>query len=73
MATTEHAYRICSKTVMDTSDPTIDFDVDGISNHYWDFQHVIKPNWNEGRSGKKQLELAVNQIRKDGKEGTLIV
>ena len=28
-------YQICSKTVMDTSDPYISFDNDGISNHYY--------------------------------------
>ena len=28
-------YKICSKTVMDISDPEISFDKEGISNYYW--------------------------------------
>ena len=27
-------YRICAKTVMDTSDPDIEFDEKGVSNHW---------------------------------------
>ena len=35
-------YKICKKTVMDTSDKYINFDQNDISNHYWDFQNKIK-------------------------------
>ena len=33
-------YRICTKTVMDTSDPDITFDADGISSHWHSYQSL---------------------------------
>ena len=35
-------YQICTKTVMDTSDPNIIFDQNGVSNHYYDFHRHLK-------------------------------
>ena len=52
---------------MDTSDPGITFDKDGISNHYWDFQDVVKPNWHPDALGWKKLEHYVEEIIKAGK------
>jgi N-acetyl sugar amidotransferase len=60
-------YSLCSKTVMDTTDPSIVFDKDGVSNHYWDFQNNVKPNWHTGLKGRADLEKIVDQIKKDGK------
>jgi N-acetyl sugar amidotransferase len=60
-------YQICLKTVMDTTDPGISFDSDGISNHYWDFQRVVKPNWNPSEAGRKSLALQVEAIKEAGK------
>lgn len=59
-------YQICTKTVMDTSDPTIVFDADGISNHYWDFERIVKPNWQTGASGRAQLEQMVKEMKAAG-------
>ncbi|MBI5330961.1 MAG: N-acetyl sugar amidotransferase [Betaproteobacteria bacterium] len=60
-------YQICAKTVMDTSDPGTTFDQDGISNHYWDFHNVVKPNWRPNEQGRQELERRVETIRKAGK------
>ena len=60
-------YQICTKTVMDTTDPGITFDKDGISNHYWDFHNVVKPNWYPDALGRKKLEHEVEKIIKAGK------
>src|SRR5688572_29276058 len=35
-------YQMCSKTVMDTTDPDISFDAKGISNHYYEYQALAK-------------------------------
>lgn len=35
-------YQMCTKTVMDTTDPDIVFDQNGISNHYYQFQETAK-------------------------------
>ncbi|OSO90597.1 LPS biosynthesis protein [Cylindrospermopsis raciborskii CENA303] len=60
-------YQICTKTVMDTSDPGITFDQDGISNHYWNFQKVIKPNWYNNSQGLARLEQTVETIKNTAK------
>lgn len=60
-------YQICTKTVMDTSDPGISFDKDGISNHYYDFQNVVKPNWYPDERGRQELERRVDKIKQAGK------
>jgi N-acetyl sugar amidotransferase len=52
---------------MDTSDPGITFDSNGISNHYWDFQSVVKPNWHPDEQGRQILERRVEMIKKAGK------
>ena len=31
-------YQMCAKTVMDTTDPDIKFDQEGISNHYYEYK-----------------------------------
>lgn len=61
-------YQICTKTVMDTSDPGIIFDRDGISNHYWDFHNVVKPNWHPDERGRQELERRVAEIKDAGKD-----
>ena len=63
---TEKAHMVCNKTVMDTSDPSIRFDENGISNHYWDYQEEVKPIWENGLGGRKNLELQVKEIKKEG-------
>jgi len=53
---------------MDTSDPTITFDQDGISNHYWDFHKLIKPKWNTGHEGLAKLEQTIKTLKDTGKD-----
>ncbi len=60
-------YQICTKTVMDTSDPDITFDSNGVSNHYWDFHNITKQNWNAGPGGREKLERDVEAIKRAGK------
>ena len=59
-------YQICSKTVMDTSDPSITFDEEGISNHYWQFHNIVKPNWHPD-SGHFELSRHIERIKASGK------
>ena len=60
-------YQICTKTVMDTSDPGITFDESGISNHYWDYHKNVKSNWFRGEEGQKILTKEIHKIKKEGK------
>jgi N-acetyl sugar amidotransferase len=58
-------YQLCSKTVMDSSDPSSKF-INGVSDHYLDFKNYVEPNWDTGESGKKYLERIVAKIKKEG-------
>jgi len=60
-------YQICTNCVMDTSDPGIVFDENGICDHCKDFETNIKPNWNTGEEGRKYLEKCVAEIKRSGK------
>lgn len=56
-------YQICTKTVMDTSDPSIKFDNNGVSNHFWDFETKVKPNWHIGPGGQSRLDRKIKEIK----------
>jgi N-acetyl sugar amidotransferase len=60
-------YQICTKLVIDTSDPDAYFDADGICNHYHDFKKVVEPRWDTGAKGKMQLERAIAAIKQAGR------
>lgn len=59
--------QVCKTTVMDTTDPDIRFNEEGICNYVDYFEQVQKPNWHPNRKGREILEKAVEQIKKDGK------
>lgn len=60
-------YQICTKTIMDTSDPNIVFDESGISDYYHNFHQNILPNWDTGVKGEKEINQLADKIRNDGK------
>lgn len=59
-------YQICTKTIMDTSDPNIIFDENGISDYYHNFQNVILPNWHTDQGGYDELMKIAQKIKKEG-------
>ena len=59
-------YQICTKTIMDTSDPNIFFDESGISDYYHNFQNVILPNWHTDEKGYAELMQVAEKIKKEG-------
>lgn len=60
-------YKICTKTIMDTSDPNIIFDENGVSDYYHNFHHVILPNWKTGDEGMTELLKVADKIKQDGR------
>lgn len=60
-------YQICTRTVMDTTDRRIQFDPDGVSNHWYDYQAVAARSLREAQEGRRAFERIADQIRKDGK------
>lgn len=60
-------YQICTKTIMDTSDPNIVFDENGVSDYYHNFQNTILPTWDTKEKGHAALMKLAEKIKKDGK------
>lgn len=60
-------YQICTKTIMDTTDPTIIFNEKGESDYYTNYIKAIEPNWHTGEKGHSQLLQIAEKIKKDGK------
>ena len=60
-------YQICTKTIMDTSDPNITFNNLGESDYYTNYVETITPNWNTNEGGHKELMKIAEKIKKDGK------
>ena len=60
-------YQICSKTVMDTSDPGIKFDENGICDHVYDFENFVKPHWDTSEKGLNRLHKLFEKIKNEGK------
>lgn len=63
---TSRKYQICTKTIMDTSDPNIIFDKNGISDYYHNFHNVMLPNWHTDERGMKELMAVSEKIKKEG-------
>ena len=61
-------YRLCRRCVMDTSDPGIKFDEDGICDHCHDFEEVVKPHWHTDELGRKELNSIIDEIKREGKD-----
>lgn len=59
-------YRVCTRTVMDTSDPDIRFDDDGVSNYVHDFA-AFMDSLPSPEERKALLEKRVAQIKAEGR------
>ena len=60
-------YQICKNCVMDTSDPKIIFDENGVCDNCHSFYKVIKPTWIPNERGKAYLEHEFCKIKKEGR------
>lgn len=60
-------YQICTKTIMDTTDPGIIFNEAGESDYYTNYIENIKPNWHTDERGYKELMKTADKIIKEGK------
>src|SRR6185295_620818 len=62
--------RTCARCVMDTSDPDICFDAQGVCNHCHRYDRMIRERVFTGAEGKRRLEELIASIRSDarGKE-----
>lgn len=60
-------YQICTNCVMDTSDPKISFDVNGVCDHCNGFYKDVQPNWHPNEQGKQIFRKQVEEIKKQSK------
>jgi N-acetyl sugar amidotransferase len=60
-------HKICSKTVMDTSDPNISFNKEGESNYYTNYKENIATSWKNDGSNFDELIKITNKIKMEGK------
>ncbi|RKD20438.1 LPS biosynthesis protein [Pelobium manganitolerans] len=60
-------YQICTKTIMDTTDPNIVFNDKGESDYYTNYIENIVPNWHTDERGFSALMAEAEKIKADGK------
>ena len=63
-------YQICTNCIMDTSDPNIKFDENGVCERCNDYYSNILPIWNKGEGKQAELNAIVGKIKKVGKNKT---
>lgn len=61
------SYRICSRCVMDSSDPDITFDEAGVCNHCHEHLASLASKVAKGEEGRRQLEAFAKEIKRRGK------
>ncbi len=59
-------YRICTRCVMDTTDPQIRFDPRGVCSHCRTFDTVLRKSWFPDASGQARLREMLATIRRHG-------
>jgi N-acetyl sugar amidotransferase len=62
-----HEYRMCSRCVMDTTDPDIVFDEEGVCNHCYYFENNVRPNWFPDQRGEVMLRQMIETVKAYGK------
>ena len=60
-------YRVCKQCVMDTSDPEITFDEDGICSHCHEFDRRIASEVFKAPEGHQKLGAVIAQIKSEGR------
>ena len=60
------SYQICSRCVMDTSDPEITFDEAGVCNHCHTHDGALEQQVFSGDDGRQRLDQIVERIKREG-------
>jgi putative aminotransferase len=62
-------YQICNKCVMDTTDPKIVFDENGICDHCLNFSQNLQPKWHANINSDNSLDKLAQEIRSRRSKG----
>lgn len=63
----DRPYQVCTRCVMDTTDPEIIFDDQGVCNHCYYFDNNIRPAWPNPEAGQAELERMIRTVKAYGK------
>lgn len=63
----ERPYQICTRCIMDTTDPDIEFDEQGMCNHCKSYDNAVKRLPQTEEEKKKVLDKIINEIKEKGK------
>jgi aminotransferase len=63
---TSPTYQICTRCILDTSDPEISFDLEGVCNHCRAFDAVISKGWHPNKHGEEMLHAKIMEIKAAG-------
>lgn len=58
--------RVCKHCVMDTTNPDLKLDENGVCSRCNEIEHNVLPTWNYGRGKEAELNKILSQIKKDG-------
>lgn len=59
-------YQRCTRCVMDTTDPEISFDADGVCNHCHGFDRLVGTEWFPNEEGARRLEAMLARVKAEG-------
>ncbi|MFC1980926.1 N-acetyl sugar amidotransferase [Chloroflexota bacterium] len=63
----ERGYQICTKCIMDTTDPDIEFDENGICNHCREYESEAKRHIYTAEEGERRLKELIQEIKQQGR------
>lgn len=63
----DRPYQVCTRCVMDSTDPEIVFDEHGVCSHCHYFDNNIRPAWPSPEQGEKKLEEMIRSVKDYGK------
>lgn len=61
-------YQVCKCCVMDTSDPNIVFDENGVCMRCNEYKERILPSWNYGKGHEAELKAFIDKIKVSGRD-----
>lgn len=63
----ENSYRICTRCIMDTTDPDIQFDENGVCNHCRVYDERVRERLRADEAGQQELNRLIAKIKTKGK------
>lgn len=61
-------HQVCTNCVMDTTDPNIRFDMNGVCERCNAYYKQILPSWNKGKGHEAELNNMIESIKKESKD-----